>query len=94
VFSPERASARELLNVMMFYDAAGGFGFAHLPNRFQADCDLSRTLELGRAILVADALRPTVKLVDDAPGTAVQDTQEGAAVVYRFVLPVKRRSGG
>jgi hypothetical protein len=92
VFSPEKASARELLNVMMFYDAAGGFGFAHLPNRHQADCDLSRTLELGRAILVADAVRPTMKLVDDATGDAIEEIQDSAAVVYRFVLPVKRQS--
>jgi hypothetical protein len=93
VFSPENASARELLSLIMFYEAAGGFGFAHLPNRFQSSCDLSRTLELGRAILVADAVKPVTTLVDDATGTAVGDKQEGSAVVYRFVLPVKRRSG-
>jgi len=55
VFAPEKASAKEILGLMMFYEAAGGYGFAHLPNRYQAYCDLSRTLELGRAILVADA---------------------------------------
>ena len=39
---------------MMFYDAVGGEGFAGLPNRYQADCDLSRLLDLDRAILVAN----------------------------------------
>ena len=47
VFVAERASAEELLNLMMFYEAAGGLGFAQLPNRYQAYCDLSRLLELG-----------------------------------------------
>ncbi len=92
-FAPEKASAREILNLMMFYDAAGGFGFAHLPNRYQAYCDLSRSLELGRAILVADGDGPVAQLVDDASGTAVGDKQDGSAVIFRFVLPVKRRSG-
>ncbi len=93
LFVPERASAKEILSVMMFYDAAGGFGFAHLPNRNQAYCDLSRTLELGRAILVADAAGPVAQLVDDATGVAVGDKQDESTVVYRFVLPVKGRNG-
>jgi hypothetical protein len=93
VFVPERASAKEILSLMMFYDAAGGFGFAHLPNRYQAYCDLSRTLELGRAILVAEAAGPVAQLVDDATGATVGDKQDESTVVYRFVLPVKGRRG-
>ena len=58
VFAAEQASAKDILNLMMFYDAAGGYGFAHLPNRYQAYCDLSRQLELGRAMLVAEAPAP------------------------------------
>jgi hypothetical protein len=93
LFAPEKASAKEILSLMMFYEAAGGYGFAHLPNRYQAYCDLSRTLELGRAILVADAAGPVAQLVDDATGAAVGDKQDESTVVYRFVLPVKRRNG-
>jgi hypothetical protein len=93
LFSPEKASAKEILSLMMFYEAAGGYGFAHLPNRYQAYCDLSRTLELGRAILIADAAEPVARLVDDATGVAVGDKQDDSTVVYRFVLPVKRRNG-
>jgi hypothetical protein len=90
LFAAETASAKEILSLMMFYDAAGGFGFAHLPNRYQANCDLSRTLELGRAILVADTASPVTQLIDEATGTTVGDTQDESTVVYRFVLPVKR----
>jgi hypothetical protein len=93
VFAPEKASAKEILSLMMFYEAAGGYGFAHLPNRYQAYCDLSRTLELGRAILVADAAGPVADLVDDATGAAVGDRQDESTVVYRFVMPVRQRSG-
>jgi hypothetical protein len=93
LFSPEKASAKEILSLMMFYEAAGGYGFAHLPNRYQSYCDLSRTLELGRAILVADATGPIAQLLDDATGAAVGDKQDESTVVYRFVLPVKRRNG-
>jgi hypothetical protein len=92
VFVPEEASAKEILNVMMFYEAAGGLGFAHLPNRYQAFCDLSRSLELGRAILVADATAPVAKLVDEATGDAIGDNREESTVIYRFVLPVKGRN--
>ena len=93
LFSPEKATAKEILSLMMFYEAAGGYGFAHLPNRYQAYCDLSRTLELGRAILVGDAAGPVVQLIDDATGTAIGDKRDESTVVYRFVLPVKQRGG-
>jgi hypothetical protein len=93
LFTPEKASAKEILRLMMFYEAAGGYGFAHLPNRYQAYCDLSRTLELGRAILVADATGPVAQLVDESTEAEVGDKQDESTVVYRFVLPVKRHLG-
>jgi hypothetical protein len=77
---------------MMFYEAAGGFGFAHLPNRCVAYCDLSRLLDLGRAILVADATTPATELIDNATGNEIDDKQTESTVIYRFVLPVKRPS--
>jgi hypothetical protein len=88
-FFSDRASAEELLNRMMFYDAAGGQSFAQLPSRFQAYCDLSRLLQLGRAILVADAPGPGRQLAKG--GEAIETEGSTALVVYRFVLPVKRK---
>lgn len=93
VFVPETASADEILRLMMFYDVAGGFGFAHLPNRYLASCDLSRMLELGRAILVADAPGPVAQLNDGDSRIEVADKQDGSTVAYRFVLPIKRQAG-
>jgi hypothetical protein len=92
IFVPEEASPRELLNLIMFYDAAGGFGFAHLQNRYQAYCDLSRLLELGRAILVADTTRPAAQLINDATGSPFGDNQDDSTTIYRFVLPVAGRN--
>jgi hypothetical protein len=88
VFVAERASLREILNVMMFYEAVGGFSFAQLQNRFQADCDLSRMPMLGRAVLVADVETTGSQLVDPESGAAIGE-QDSGGVIYRFVLPVR-----
>jgi hypothetical protein len=93
VFSAEQATAKDILSLMMFYNMAGGYGFAHLPNHYQAYCDLSRQLELGRAILVGEAPAPSALLVDNKTGQPVGDEElDTAMVVYRFVLPVKREA--
>jgi len=88
VFIAERASLKEILNVMMFYEAVGGFGFAQLQNRLQAYCDLSRMPMLGRAVLVADVETAGSRLVDPETGIAIGDA-DSAGIVYRFVLPVR-----
>jgi len=92
VFAPEQASPAELLNLMMFYDAAGGFGFAHLPHRYQLYCDLSRSLELGRAILIAESDKPVAQLIDTETEKAVGDEQDLSTVTYRFLFPIKQRA--
>ena len=76
VFAAEQASAKEILSLMMFYEAAGGFGFAHVPNRYQAYCDLSRQLELGRPILVADAAGPARSWSTTPPGKPIGDDKQ------------------
>jgi hypothetical protein len=90
VFVAQRATAEQILNLMIFYEAAGGFGFAQLANDYQAYCDLSRLLELGRAILVADVPTGGSRLVDANTKASLDDEPGEAAVVYRFVLPVSK----
>ena len=93
VFMPERASAVELLRVMMFYDVAGGLPFGRLPSRYQAYCDLSRLLTLGRAILVANVDGQGSRLIDRATGEPMGDEYDDLApVVLRVVLPVTKRA--
>lgn len=86
----DQASAAELLNVMMFYNASGGAGFAGLPFRYQSYCDLSRQLELGRAVLVAEVPTSGSQLteIDDVQQLGMSDGDNIALTIYRFVLPI------
>jgi hypothetical protein len=88
----ERASALGLLNLIMFFDAAGGRSFAQFPSRYLAGCDLSRHLELGRAILVADLDDSGSQLVDSSSGEPLSAEADFSAVVIRFVLEVTRNA--
>ena len=76
------------MNLMMFYEAAGGLKFAQLPNRFQSDCDLSAMLKpgLGRAVLVAEVPEAGSRLIDQSSSEPIDD--DVATVVYRFVISV------
>ncbi len=92
-FSAEQASPTQILNLMMFYEAAGGIAFAHLPNRYQAYCDLSRQLDLGRAILVAENAEGQVQLVDSKTNAAIgNENLNTSAVIQRYILPVEKPS--
>jgi hypothetical protein len=93
-FVAERATTNQILSLMMFYDAGGGFGFAQLVNDYQSYCDLSRLLDLGRAILVTDSPERGSRLVNDSTGELLAAMPENDVVVYRFVLPVAMDSSG
>jgi hypothetical protein len=84
----EGASAVGLLNLIMFYEAAGGPAISQLPNRNLADRDLSRHLELGRAILVAEVGDGGSRLIDPSTGEPLGTEDDSGMVVMRFVLPV------
>ncbi|MEX2309279.1 MAG: hypothetical protein WD738_16890 [Pirellulales bacterium] len=89
-FVAHGAKPEAILSLMTFYEAAGGIGFAQLPNRYQDYCDLSRMLELGRAVLIADVPGKGSRLVDGDSGVVLGNEQVAGAVVYRFVLPVRK----
>ena len=77
---------------MMFYEIAGGYGFAHVPNRYQGSCDMSRQLELGRAVLLAESEAATgSSIVEVGTGQPlVEDPGHETSTVYRYILPVNR----
>lgn len=87
-FLAARATERELLNVMMFYEAVGGEAFAGLPNRYQAQCDLSPLLNLDRAILVAVGTNDGSQWTDDA-GDALDTSPGDSTIYYRFTIPIQ-----
>jgi len=91
VFAPNQAAPLDILNLMMFYETAGGYGFAHVPNRFQAYIDMSRQLELGRAVLVGESAADGLSIVDDESGKPLVDESENSpSTVFRYILPVQR----
>jgi hypothetical protein len=61
-----------------------------LTNRYLAICDLSRHLELGRAILVADWDGTGSQLIDLTSNNPLGAQGDAGAVVMRFVLPVTK----
>ena len=85
----DRASRAQILNLMMFFEAAGGQAFARLPHEYQSFSDLSRLLQLGRAILVAETDGPVMELVDPSTGEVFTGNKDLGTVVYRFILPVE-----
>lgn len=89
--SADQASPAQLLNLMMFFRAVGGAAFARLPLRYQSDCDFSRQLELGRAVLVAEVATAGSRLVEGHTGQPFDDNADSASpTIYRFVLPVTK----
>jgi hypothetical protein len=87
----DQATAAQLVNVIMFFKSAGGAAFARLPLRYQSYCDLSRQLELGRAVLVAEAPVSGSRLVDAGNGQPLGDAANNSSLtIYRFVLPVTK----
>jgi len=84
-FLADRATAYQLLNVMMFYDALGGAAFAGLPNRYLSRCDLSHLLDLERAILVAGVADGSEW--HTTPATS-ESTPGKTTTFCRFVIPL------
>lgn len=92
VFFADRATVDELLNLMMFFEAAGGEAFAGLPNRYQANCDLSRLLELDRAILVARGTHSGSDWIDSTTNEPLATEQAASTAVYRYILPIEKNT--
>ncbi len=88
IFLASRATADELLDVMMFYEAAGGEAFAGLPNRYQSDCDLSALLDLDRAILVAQGTQSGSQWTNTTTGESLETDDDASTIVYRFIIPL------
>ncbi len=94
-FEMYNRDAPYILRMMMFYEAAGGRGYAHIANDYQSFVDLSNMLKTGRAILVADALQNAAAkdqgatlLRKDAP---VAGGGERHTVIFRFIFPVTKK---
>jgi hypothetical protein len=80
-----------ILELMMFHNLAGGDQYSGgLFNRYQGYVDLSRLVELRRAVFVARVRTPGSTLVRD--GQPIEADEEHRWVYYRFVIPVAPRA--
>jgi hypothetical protein len=85
-YQPTSTDTLRVLQMMMFQEAAGGTTYTRLVNRYQAFCDLTHLLKIGRAILVAQSDQSGSRLLRNRMSLANADTHE--TIVYRFVIPV------
>jgi hypothetical protein len=79
----------DVVQRMMFYEAAGGFKATHLSNRYQRFVDLSNHLAMDQAILVGRADQPAAPLRLD--GQPAENNDNRHWTLYRILLPVKPR---
>jgi hypothetical protein len=75
-----------MMEVMMFYRAAGGEAYTGLTHRYTAQLDLSDHLRGGRAILVGRAATPAARLLRG--GQSLKENYDRKWTIYRIVFPV------
>jgi hypothetical protein len=87
-YDPARRDARRVLQVMSWYDLAGGATYTGLLNRYESRLDFDHLLNAGRAVLIGEtAAGGSQVILDDE--TAIQDPQGLRLVLYRVVIPVE-----
>jgi hypothetical protein len=90
---------RRILQMMMWYQLAGGANYVGLINRYHARLEFTHLLDAGRAVLVAESglLSPRAAPAESRrpPGTRIEqngdlltDASGVGLRVYRLVLPV------
>jgi hypothetical protein len=78
-----------LIEMIMFYEAAGGEKYTQLQHRFEPSLDMSDLLSLDRAILFARVSRSETHIKVTAPNGEV-DYQPEASTFIRCLLPISR----
>jgi hypothetical protein len=76
-----------ILEVLMFYQAAGGRKYTGLTHRYQPYLDLSEHLRMDRAILVGRGPGPATTLQRD--GESQEEMTDRHWTIYRVVFPVE-----
>jgi len=87
-WDPMSLDVPRILEVLMFYRAAGGRSYTGLTDHYQAYLDLSEHLRMGRAILVGRGPEPVTALIRD--GDSLRKLTDRHWTIYRVVFPVQR----
>ncbi|MCY2993333.1 MAG: hypothetical protein NTY19_36465 [Planctomycetota bacterium] len=77
-----------ILEVLMFYKAAGGESYTELTNRYQPYLDLSDQLRTGRAMILGRGPGPASDLQRD--GQSLRADVDRQFTYYRVLLPVDK----
>lgn len=83
----DRQSPGRLMEMLLFYRAASGSSYVKLQHRFQPHVDLSKLIDLDRALLVGRLEKPLGQL-HISGGDQVEVSQELQQTWCRVVLPV------
>lgn len=81
---------QRIMEIMMFYDKAGGQDYVNLLQRYQTEVDLSDVIGADSAVIVGRAKKPLHTMLLDQNSTA--DSYEEAWTYYRIVVPVAKKS--
>ena len=79
-----------VMEMMMFYGAAGGRRYTKLGNRFQPYIDVTDHLDLGHAVLVGRVDRRAVDISID--GQSADELYDQQLTFIRIVIPVEKRN--
>jgi hypothetical protein len=88
VWNPSSRDVPVVVEQMMFYEAAGGFGGTNLDNRYQQFIDLSGHLRMDQAILIGRSDQAAAPPRLD--GRPVPNEHNRQWTFYRFLLAVKQ----
>jgi hypothetical protein len=86
-WDPASEDVPRILEMMLFYEAAGGAGYTQLSHRYQDFIDVSRHLRSGFAVLWGRATEPAATLLID--GSAEAARYDRRWTMYRVLLPVR-----
>lgn len=88
-WNPADSRIWRIADMLMFYELAGGRGYTKLSHDYQSRIDLSRQLNLGRAMLVGE-----VKQINHCTDLEISDADSEASydnvtTIVRIILPVE-----
>ena len=85
-WDPQSVDVPRIMEMIMFYRAAGGQAYTRLLHRYQGALDMSDQLTMGRAVLVGYSSQQTATLA--SRGVAITGVGHQHGTVYRILYPV------
>lgn len=86
-YDPQERDPLAIWQMITFHEEAGGSAYTSLANELLHSDDLSRQLDMGRAVLFGKLAAPS-RVETQADGQVIKPTE--ATVIVRLVLPVGR----